>query len=116
MNTLAKEKGEDSFDLLCRFKNGSQKDRIEVPREQAKSFGQSLINIYRLNCFKSAPDTIKKKKIAKPSQKNPKSKTTLKQKERVKFFKGKKEEAKKRKEEIKKRKEFLYKLAKGIKA
>ena len=89
--------------MLCRFKNGGQKDRIEVPRDQARSFGQSLINIFRLNCFRSAPDATKKKKIAKPTPKNPKSRTTLKQKERVKFFKTKKEDAKKRKEENKKR-------------
>jgi len=115
LNSLEKEKTDESFDVLCRFKNGGQKDRIEVPKDQAKPFGQSLINIYRLNCFKSAPDAIKKKKISKPSQKNPKSRKTLKQKERVKFFKTKKEETKKHKEEIKKRKEFLFKLAKGIK-
>jgi hypothetical protein len=114
LKTLEKEKIDDSFNLLCRFKNGNQKDSIKVPKEQVRPFSQSILNIYRLNCLKSKNEG-KKKKIVKPSQKNPKSKKVLKQKERVKFFKTKKEETKKSREEKLKRKDFLFKLAKGIK-
>ena len=104
----------DPFDLVCRFKTASAKKRIDVPKEQAKGFTQSLLNVYRLNCFKKKGDG-RSRKIAKPSQKNPKSKKSLKQKERVKRFKVHKEQAKKLRVETKQKKEFLFKLAKGAK-
>lgn len=80
--------------------------------KDAKSFTQSVINIFRLNMFEQTLNAKKAKKRG-PTTKGSSSKTTIKERERVKKLKRL---VLRRKEEQKKRKlwkEYLVKLAKG---
>lgn len=69
----------------------------------------------RLDCFKTQLEDKKTKKISLPTQRDHKSKRTLRKKNRIKKMKEKQVKSKREKLEKRKRKEFLYNLAKGIK-
>lgn len=100
-----------SFDLAVRFKSGSKRGNGTVGCDSAKSFSNSVINIFRLNMFENA--AAKKTKLRSRSAKQPLSKTSTKQKDRVKKLKRM---TGRRKEEQKKKKvwqDYLERLAKG---
>jgi hypothetical protein len=60
----------------------------KVFHNKISSFTNSLVNIFRLNCFKSVPGVIKQ--IKKPTPKNINSKRTLKLKQKVQMRKMRK--------------------------
>ena len=67
----------------------------QVLSEKVHSFSNSLLNILRLQCFKSG--SIINKKIKKPTPKDPNSKTSKKLKERIQMKKMKKIKKKEKK-------------------
>jgi hypothetical protein len=63
-------------------------NNFKVLSNKIMSFSNSLVNIFRLNCFKTAAPILKK--IKKPTPKNVNSKRSLKSKQRVQMRKMKK--------------------------
>ncbi len=100
--------------MRSRYKFKNEKESIRIPEEYVENFSQSVINIFRLDCFKKNIGE-KHKKIRKPTLKNPDSNTSKRKIERVARINKRKKETKKIKEEKKKRREYLYNLAKGNK-
>lgn len=94
-----------------RFKAGNKKGTATVGCGESKGFTQSLINIFRLNIFEQ--QFGKKAKARSRSAKNVVSKTTTKERDRLKKIK---KMITRRKEEQKKKKawrDYLFRLAKG---
>lgn len=89
----------------------NSKGTATVGTDESKSFTQSLINIFRLNIFEQTQG--KKAKLRSSSAKNALSKTTTKERDRVKKLKRL---VARRKEEKKKKtvwRDYLERLAKG---
>jgi hypothetical protein len=111
-NQATREEPEQKvFDLAVRFKTANSKGTATVGNSDSKVFTQSLINIFRLNIFEQSQ--AKRAKLRSKSSKNPLSKITTKERDRIKKLKRL---AGRRREESKKKKmwkDYLERLAKG---
>jgi len=95
LKTEANEDPKKKFSLEVKGKYDKKRMSTTVESGKAMSFGNSLVNLFRLNFFK-VPRIIKKK-IRKATPKDSKSKRSQKLKARIQFKKLKKLKRKQRK-------------------
>lgn len=100
--------------VLARFKQGKEKRMIRVPAQETEGFIQSLTNVFRLEGFRN-PVVQQVKRKRGPTQQNPNSKRTVRERERKKRIQKRKVDVKNEKKAKRQREEYLYNLAKGIK-